>query len=87
MDAFYVVKVFFTLDSIRGKTTGEFRPMLRRFKGELEGHAIDRAYMDEVTAKYDSEFICEPAGDSHPPHLNWVGYELNQWIAIKHKKP
>jgi hypothetical protein len=85
LHAFRVTKVFFTTDSIVGKTLGVYHPRMERFKGFLDGRAIDCAYMDEETAKYDSEFICEPC-PGRPPPLNWIGYEMNQYIAIKLKR-
>jgi hypothetical protein len=82
---FEVVKVFFTLASITGKTNNTYRSQMERFKGVLDGKPIDCAYMDEVTAYYDSEFLCEECPSRSPP-LNWIGYEMEQYIKIKLKR-
>jgi hypothetical protein len=79
---FFLTKICFTPESISGKTANTYHPQLVRFKGVLNDCEIDCAYMDEVTAKYDSEFFCEPC-KSQPPPLNWIGYEMNQYLAIK----
>jgi hypothetical protein len=75
---FCVITVFFTLNSIRGKTTKPFHAQMETFQGTLDGHAILCAYMDEDTAKYTTNFICE----LHSPG-KWIGFDLETWISIK----
>jgi hypothetical protein len=79
------VLVFSTSVSIIGKTLHPYKPNMRRFDGLLGGEPIQCAYMDEQTARYETGFICERV-DSRPPPLNWIGFDLDQYIAIKSKK-
>jgi hypothetical protein len=78
---FKCIRVFFTIASISGKTTSEFHPELETFDGELDGQSIEVASMTEETAIYSTEYVCErlPSND----HYNYVGYDVDQWIAIK----
>jgi hypothetical protein len=82
---FDIVKVFFTMNTIIGKTLRPFVPRMVRFNGFLDGRPIACAYMDADTAKYDSEFICEVDHSRSPP-LNWIGYEQDRYISIKLKR-
>jgi hypothetical protein len=77
--------VFFTLDSIAGKTTKTYCPRMIRFRGHLDGHEIDCAYMDSLTAQYDSEFLCEPCPTRSAP-MNWIGYDARTYVEIKLKR-
>jgi hypothetical protein len=79
------IKVFWTLNSIRGKTRGIYQPRMERFVGRLEGRPIDCAYMDEQTSRYEQDFICEP-DPTRPPPLNMIGYDLNQYIRLRLKR-
>jgi hypothetical protein len=69
---FYFVKIFFTLFSITGKTTNRYTPRLIRFRSELDGQPIDCAIMDEVTAEYQSEFLCEYYPNPYS-RMDWIG--------------
>jgi hypothetical protein len=80
------VLVFSTTVSIIGKTLHPYKANMRRFDWVLDGKPIQCAYMDEQTARYETGFLCECI-PSWPPPLNWVGYDLDQYIAIKSKKP
>jgi hypothetical protein len=74
-------KVYFTRDSIRGKTSRTYRPQMRRFQLELDGRLIQYAYMDEFTARHETNFICWPF-PTGPDGLNWIGCDGTQYLGI-----
>jgi hypothetical protein len=80
----YVTRVFFTVDSIRGKTTKKLPPpRMERFVARLEGRPIHCAWMDELTATYTSDYVCQPHC-SRSGEIRILGYEVDEWInAIK----
>jgi hypothetical protein len=80
------IKVFWTLNSIRGKTQGIYQPRLERFIGELDGRPIDCAYMDEQASEFEQNFVCRLDPTRSPP-LNFFGYDLDQYIQIKLNRP
>ena len=80
---FYVV--FFTIDSIRGKINGQYIPRIKTFNGTLKGKSIKCAWMDEQTATYETNYLCE----HHPEKkddLNYLGYDVYEWIDLNCKK-
>jgi hypothetical protein len=78
----YVIRVFFTLESIRGKITKILPPpMMERFIGTLYGRPIHCAWMDELTATYSSDYVCEPDSSRTGP-LRFIGYDLREWIRL-----
>jgi hypothetical protein len=79
---YHYIKVFWTLDSIRGKTCGIYQPRLEKFVGRLDGLPIDCAYMDEQTLRYEQEFVFARDPDLPPP-LNFLGYDLDQYLDIR----
>jgi hypothetical protein len=79
---FYCTRVFFTLESIRGKTTQQFNARMDRFTGRLNGTNISCAWMNELTATYCSEYICARVCRQEDDSLNYLGCEVHEWIAI-----
>lgn len=81
------VKVYFTLDSIKGKTIDSYNPqMSEEYIGKYNGHDITCVNMDEVTATYEQQYICE----YHPElsgNLKYVGYKISEWIKIVLNRP
>ena len=80
---FEIVKVYWTLNSIQGKTIQPYKENMEKFKGELKGKTIDCAWMDEVTACYNTDYVAEfhPGPEEMGP-LNYLGYDIDQWISI-----
>ena len=78
--------VFFTLDSIKGKTTKPFNPKMKKCVGELNGKMIDCAWMGPTTAAYCSEYVCEYHPEVHGIY-KYFGYDTNQWININLNRP
>lgn len=58
--------VYFTTDSIRGKTNLYFHPSMEEFIKEEDGKQINCAWMDENSAIYSSEYLCE-----YHPRKRW----------------
>jgi hypothetical protein len=96
--SYNITNVYFTLDSIAGKTDGLFVPQKIRFRGKLHGEDIDCAYMDEYTADYDSEFYSREPVPLQGTRLELLefplrlGYETRQYVRIKlseyrHQRP
>lgn len=81
MHDYYFVRVYFTTESIRGKTTKDFPLRIVKFKGNLDGKEIDCASMDETNAIYTSSYVCEKVDDKKEP-MNYIGYDTEQWIKI-----
>lgn len=76
----YFIRVYFTMDSIEGKTNRIFIPNISRFTGNLKGKEISCAWMDEKTAFYSSEFVSEYHPE-HKGHLKYLRYDTNEWIT------
>lgn len=76
-----IIRVYYTLDSIRGKTTKDYSENYRAVKGTLENKQVRCAWMDEKTATYCSDFICEyrPEGNGE---YKYFGYNVNDWINV-----
>lgn len=74
-------RVYFTLDSIRGKTNKMFQPKMEKFIGQLNGKKINCAWMDLITATYCSEYLCEYHDEKEGP-LKYLGYDVDQWIKL-----
>lgn len=79
-------KVYFTLDSIKGKTNLEFHPRMEIFIKHEDGKKIKCAWMDETTAIYSSEYLCEYHQEKEGP-LNYLGYDVDQFIKINSNLP
>ena len=79
------VKVYFTLDSIKGKTEKIFNPKIRKCKGILDGKEIDCAWLGPTTAKHTSDYICEYHPEVHGIY-KFFGYDIYQYIDIKRPK-
>lgn len=79
---FYITRVYYTLNSIAGKTKREFCPQYFETRTvRLKGQRIKQVCMDRTTAMYCSEFICEP--DKSGDDDEWVGYDVDEFIYIK----
>ena len=78
---FYFVSVYWTIQSIQGKTIKQFNPKMKKFKGKFNGKPIDCAWMDQTTATYCSEYVAEYRPEISGP-LNYLGYDVEQWIQI-----
>ena len=81
------VKVYFTLDSIKGKTISTYNPQIsEEYIGKYKGHDITCVNMDETTATYEQNYICE----YHPElsgNLKYIGYKISEWIKIVLNRP
>ena len=80
--SYYFTHVYFTLSSIDGKTNTKYEPKMNKFVGELDKRKIDCAWMDENTAIYSSDYVCELHDGKEGPY-NYLGYDIKQWIHIK----
>lgn len=78
----YFTHVYFTLNSIRGKTNKTFHPNITKFTGLLNNFPVDCAWMDEKTATYTSDYVCEMCEYKEGP-CNYIGYKIEEWIYIK----
>ena len=78
----YYTLVYFTLDSIKGKTHKRFEPKIKKFIGHINRIPINCAWMDEGTAIYSSDYVCEPIEKKVGPY-NYIGYKIEEWISIK----
>jgi hypothetical protein len=56
---FVITKVFFTTDSIQGKTHAGYEEVINRFPGTLYGMPIDCAHVNLMAAMYNSDWICD----------------------------
>ena len=79
---FHFTHVYFTLDSIKGKTTKSFTPRIDKFMGDLNGYRIHCCWMDEITAIYSSDYICELHEEKND-QCNYHGYDINEYITCK----
>lgn len=80
--SYYFTHVYFTLSSIKGKTNKTFKPKMNKFVGYLDNRVIDCAWMDEKTAIYSSDYVCELHEEKEGPY-NYLGYDIKKWIRIK----
>ncbi|KAK8840489.1 hypothetical protein M9Y10_030695 [Tritrichomonas musculus] len=55
---------------------------MNKFVGELDKKQIDCAWMDEKTAIYSSDYVCE-LHDEKKGQYNYLGYNIKKWISIK----
>ena len=79
----YFIRVYSTAESTLEATGKKLKLIqnLETFDGSLNGKNISCAWMDEKTAQYCTNYVCE----LHPEkngNKNYLGYEINQWIAI-----
>ena len=81
-----IIRVFYTKESIKGKTNVQYKPNLSRCTGVFKGQEIDCAWMDYTTAVYESNYVCEfrPGGKDD---LEFFGYNIFQWINLKLNRP
>lgn len=81
------VKVYFTLNSIEGKTIDTYNPQISdEYIGKYNGHDITCVKMDEIAATYEQNYICE----YHPElsgNLKYIGYKISEWIKIVLNRP
>lgn len=82
----YFYTVYFTIDSIRGKTNKKYVENIQRFNGTLKGKQIHCAWMDYHSALYSSEFVCEHHPEKDGP-LKYLGYNVQEWIDINLNRP
>lgn len=75
------IRVHFTLDRIKSKTTKKYKAKLKPFKGTLNRKLIDCAWMNEKTTVYSSDYVWEYHPNQKSP-LKYLGYDVNQWIII-----
>ena len=82
------VKVFWTVDSIKGKTTGNYVENLYKCTQTIDDITINAAWMDKATAIYNSDFVCEynENGTKINPSFTYLGYDIDEWINIITKK-
>lgn len=71
------------MDSIKGKTEiKKFEPHINNYIGYLNGYRVNCCWMDENTATYSSEYVCEIDDEKEGP-FNFIGYDINQYIACQ----
>ena len=78
--------VYFTEQSIMGKTISNFTPNLEPFMGQLENQDIRCAWMDKKTAIFGMDYFCE-LHKEHEGELKYLGYECEKWIEINLNRP
>ena len=78
--------VYFTEQSIAGKTKHNYTQRLEKFIGKSENQDIQCAWMDEKTAIYDMNYFCE-YHQEHEGELKYLGYECEKWIEINLNRP
>jgi hypothetical protein len=61
---FVITKVFFTTESIQGKTDGKYEEVIERFEQKLDGQTIRCAKVNLMTALYNSDWICDSQSSS-----------------------
>jgi hypothetical protein len=79
---FYCIHVYYTRHSVAGKQWREIIPRMEKFTGELDGQPINCAWLDEEAAKYSPFHVCEHVA-SRPGPLNYIAYDVHEWIRIK----
>lgn len=77
----FFTRVYYTNESIRGLVKNIFVPKIKTFQGKLDNKDIECAWMDETTAIYSTNYVCEYHQEKEGP-LNYLGYDVNQWIDI-----
>lgn len=77
---------FFIKVSLSEKVTKKMKPRLEKFKGSLYGSSIDCAWMDEDTAVFGKDYICEYHAD-RKSDLKFLGYKIDQWISLILQQP
>lgn len=77
----WFIRVYFTPESIVGKTSKFFTLKIKKFGGSLNGIDIDCAWMDKITANYCDDYVCELKRKKHGQY-KYIGYNVNQWISI-----
>lgn len=55
---------------------------MKKFIGQMNRIPINCAWMDEDTAIYSSDYVCEPIDEKVGPY-NYIGYKIEEWISIK----
>jgi hypothetical protein len=55
---------------------------MEKFTGELDGKPVNCVWLDEEAATYSPFHICERVS-WRPGPLNYIGYDVHEWIAIK----
>lgn len=73
---FYFIKVY-----LGEKVVNSLKPRLEKFKGKMYGRNIECAWLDEKTAKYSKDYICE-YHVYRKSNLKFLGYEIDQWISL-----
>ena len=81
-----ITRVYFTVESIKGKTNKVFIPRLIKCKEILEDHEIECAWMDEETAQYETNYVCEFHPEKNDEY-KYHGYNVYQWIDINLNRP
>ena len=80
LNMYSVTKVFWTNESIQGKTLMTLQPKIAPFQGRLNGEVINCAWMDKDTACYSQEYVAE-YHEEKEDELNYLGYQIDEWIA------
>lgn len=52
----------------------------------INGKEIDWAWMDEETATYSTDYVCEIHHEKNDVY-NCLGYNVKQWIAMNLNRP
>jgi hypothetical protein len=79
---FYCIHVYYTRASVAGKQWQEIIPQMEEFTGELDGHEIKCAWLDEQAAIYSPFHVCERISSRQGP-LNYIAYDVHESIKIK----
>lgn len=58
-----------------------FEPKMIKFEGKWKEKKIDCAWMDEETAIYSTDYVCQPFLQKHDQY-DYLGYDIDQWISI-----
>jgi ubiquitin len=78
----YITRVSFTFASIRGKVVKILPPpRMQRFVGRFRGRPIHCAWMDELTATYSKDYVCDAGLSPLRRPRRFLGYDINEWIA------
>lgn len=75
------IEVYFTLKSIREIGIGEFTPKIKKFRIIKNWQIINCAWMDEITAIYSTEYICEYHKEQKG-ELKYKGVYIKDWINL-----
>ena len=74
-------RIYLDEDNIDGKSNSKFQPKCEKFTGKWIDNNIDCAWMDEESAVFCKDYLCE----HHPERKNkyqYLGYNIDQWIYI-----